>query len=194
MQQESNAIIDRLIDEIDNSKSGWGKTKAVNADLFLENLNQLRIIIEQEAVQSNRIVTERQKILDNANATADKIIQEAREKARQLTEENQITVNANREAERILSEAKQKKNEMLSEAKIEADGISENCENECNQKKAKTNSYIESRLEETDQNIENTIDYLDQVQETLVRNLNEIRGLHKALIDANCLTLFDEGQ
>lgn len=104
------ADIQYLIDRLENLlNQGFRIPMTTNAvideDAFLDILDQMRITIPNEIREAQRVIQERDRILEEARDDAERIVAEARLEANQLVEDSQITEQAQVRADEIRAEA-----------------------------------------------------------------------------------------
>lgn len=68
-------------------------------------LERLRITVPSSVMESERMLKERDRILNDAEAEAQHILQQAKQRARELLSENSIIALARDEAERIMQQS-----------------------------------------------------------------------------------------
>lgn len=99
-------LIDRLERLLnDGFRIPFTTNAVIDEDAFLDILDQLRITIPNEIREAQRILQERERIVQEANEEAERIRAEARLEAEQLVGESQIAEQARAHAEEIRAEA-----------------------------------------------------------------------------------------
>ncbi len=100
-------LVDRLEDLLDR---GWrlplGSKVAIDEDMFLNIIDQMRITIPQEIKQAREVQQERDKYVAQAHEEARRIIAQAREDAARQLDEHKIRVAAEAQAEEIIRRAR----------------------------------------------------------------------------------------
>lgn len=141
-------LIDEIEDILESSTSlPFSGKVMVDADELLEILKEIRIKLPDEIKQASWIKEERQRILAEAQKDADTILNEAELKLEELIEESEITKKAKETAEEIITKAQNNAKEIRLGALEYADNI----------------------LYETQQNLKQLIDLLND-------NRQELRG------------------
>lgn len=101
-------LIDRLEDLLEH---GWrlplGNKVAIDEDLFLNIIDQMRIVIPQEIKQAREVQQERDRYVAQAHEEARRIIAQAREDAAQQLDEHKLRKAAEAQAEAIIQRAQQ---------------------------------------------------------------------------------------
>ncbi|RME13949.1 MAG: ATPase [Ardenticatenia bacterium] len=78
----------------------------IDEDEFLNILDKMRVSIPRELHEAQRLMQERDRVLEEARKEAERIIAEARLKAQQLVAEEEIVRQAQAQAEQILEAAR----------------------------------------------------------------------------------------
>lgn len=102
--KETLDVIDEMIDSALALPLSGGKCM-INADKLRQLIEDIRISLPREFEEANRIVQDRQRILDDARRRADTEIKKAEEASRRLVEEQEIYKKAKAAGAMILSQA-----------------------------------------------------------------------------------------
>lgn len=106
-------LIDRLEDLLNQGFRIPMTTNAViDEDAFLDILDQLRITVPNEIREAQRIIQERDRIVEEARDEAERIVAEARLEANQLVEDSEISEQARARADEIRAEAHREADEI----------------------------------------------------------------------------------
>ena len=101
-------LVDRLEDLLDR---GWrlplGSKVAIDEDMFLNIIDQMRITIPQEIKRAKEIQQERDKYVAQAHEEARRIIASAREDAAKRLDEHKLREAAKAQAEEIIRQSQQ---------------------------------------------------------------------------------------
>lgn len=104
-------LIDRLEDLLEH---GWrlplGNKVAIDQEMFLNIIDQMRIVIPQEIKQAREIQQERDRCVAQAHEEARRIIAQAREDAARQLDEHKLRKAADAQAEAIIQRAQQEAN------------------------------------------------------------------------------------
>jgi len=139
-------LIDEIEDILENASSiPFSNKVMVDADELFEILREIRIKLPDEIKQASWIKEERQRILAEAQKDADTMLNEAELKLKELVDENEITKKAKELAEEIIKKAQTNAKEIRIGALEYADNI----------------------LQETQQNLKNLIELLNQNRQEL---------------------------
>lgn len=79
--------------------------RVVDANEFSEMLERLRITVPSSIMESERMLKERDRILNDAEETAQQLVAQAKQRAREMLSENSIIALARSEAERIMQQS-----------------------------------------------------------------------------------------
>ena len=92
----------------------------VNSEECLRLIDQMRISIPSAIKESERMITERDRILSDAQARAEQIVAHAEQQAIQIVSEDAITDRAREEAERIIAHGHAEAIRLVDEAEVYA--------------------------------------------------------------------------
>jgi len=79
----------------------WG----FDLDRFFTQVNRIRSALPEEIKAANRVIQDRQRILESAEAERDRLLQEAREQAALLVANDEIVRRATERAEEVIQRA-----------------------------------------------------------------------------------------
>lgn len=143
-----------LLDELRNiieegNKLPFTNKRAIEADVLVEVLEEIKAKMPDELKQARWIREERARILQEANMEADEIIKEAENRIIQMIDEHEITRQAYEKREQILDEAKEQSREMSEETRKYVDGILKSAEDrleELNDKLTESQTVVTSAI------------------------------------------------
>ncbi len=92
----------------------------VNSEECLRLIDQMRISIPSAIKESERMITERDRILSDAQARAEQIVAHAEQQAIQIVTEDAISERAREEAERIIAHGHAEAIRLVDEAEVYA--------------------------------------------------------------------------
>jgi len=120
--------IQEILDEIDNllleaSRVPFTNKRIIEEDEIARLLDDLREVIPREIIEANRIIVERQRILDEAQKDAQNIIDQAKSYVTKLTDENIITKQAHDQANEIICEARKTARKLQNDAIMYASDV-----------------------------------------------------------------------
>ena len=115
----------QLVDQLEQTLNrGWRVPLApsliVNSEECLRLIDQMRISIPSAIKESERMITERDRIISDAQARAEQIIAHAEQQAIQVVSEDAITERAREEAERIIAHGHAEAIRLVDEAEVYA--------------------------------------------------------------------------
>ena len=115
----------QLVDQLEQTlNKGWRMPFApsliVNSEECLRLIDQMRISIPSAIKESERMITERDRILSDAQARAEQIVAHAEQQAIQIVSEDEITERAREEAERIIAHGHAEAIRLVDEAEVYA--------------------------------------------------------------------------
>ncbi len=115
----------QLVDQLEQTLNrGWrvpfSPSLLVNSEECLRLIDQMRISIPSAIKESERMITERDRILSDAQARAEQIIAHAEQQAIQIVSEDAITDRAREEAERIIAHGHAEAIRLVDEAEVYA--------------------------------------------------------------------------
>ena len=115
----------QLVDQLEQTLNrGWrvpfSPSLIVNSEECLRLIDQMRISIPSAIKESERMITERDRILSDAQARAEQIVAHAEQQAIQIVSEDAITDRAREEAERIIAHGHAEAIRLVDEAEVYA--------------------------------------------------------------------------
>ena len=103
------SLVDELEGLIEEAKPPFGKNaqfKVIDADVFFNILDEIRMSYPEEWQKSRRILKEREELMASAAAQADSIIADAQQQALTIAGEQEIVRLAQQQADDILKKAR----------------------------------------------------------------------------------------
>ncbi|MCY4117713.1 MAG: hypothetical protein OXF55_12580 [Caldilineaceae bacterium] len=115
----------QLVDQLEQTMNrGWrvplSPSLIVNSEECLRLIDQMRISIPSAIKESERMITERDRIISDAQVRADQIIAHAEQQAIQIVSEDSITERAREEADRIIAHGHAEAIRLVDEAEVYA--------------------------------------------------------------------------
>ena len=115
----------QLVDQLEQTLNrGWrvpfSPSLMVDSEECLRLIDQMRISIPSAIKESERMITERDRILSDAQARAEQIVAHAEQQAIQIVSEDAITDRAREEAERIIAHGHAEAIRLVDEAEVYA--------------------------------------------------------------------------
>lgn len=110
-------LVDRLEDLIDEGRHmPFSKYTAIDEELALEIIDQMRISIPEEIEKAARVLAQRDRVLAQANEEAARILQQARQKGQEMIEQDANVQSAQNRAANIIEEARQEADQIRGDA------------------------------------------------------------------------------
>lgn len=100
-----NDLLDLIEEEIENSKIARfnGNKKAVDANMLLSLVADVRSTLPNELAKARKIISEHDKIIEDARYRAEEMLERATKDAEDLVSEHPIYMSAQEEAEILLN-------------------------------------------------------------------------------------------
>jgi len=171
MESKIEQSIDKIDEYIANCKFVTLSSSKiiVNKEEIDELIRELRQATPDEIKRYQKIISNRDKILNNAREKAEALINEATVQTNQLVNEHEIMTQAYAKANEVVSIATRQAQDILDSATIEANNV-----------KAAAIQYTDDLLA----NLENIITHATQLAggnyQELIANLNSCNGIVKA--------------
>lgn len=177
MSSRIEQIIDELEEYIANCKPKiFSSTDIiVNKDEIEELIRELRLKTPEEIKRYQKIISNKEAILNDAREKAEKLINEATIRTNELTSEHEIMQQAYAQAHEVVSLATQQAQEILDKAVMEA-----------NELRSQAAQYTEDRLAEMENIVVGAINHSSANYESLLSNLTQ----YKDLIQSNRRALY----
>jgi vacuolar-type H+-ATPase subunit H len=117
-------LLDELTEELEHSpKTVFSGKRSVDVDIFLEIVADIKAAIPQELQEAEKIITEKDKLLDEAKEEAARIISSAEDELQTRVSESQVTQEAEVKAKELMTKAESNAREITIGAKEYADDI-----------------------------------------------------------------------
>jgi vacuolar-type H+-ATPase subunit H len=88
----------------------------ISSDLLLDLLDAIRSTIPQEVLLAERVLEERQRLLEGAREEAENLVEHAREQSKFMLQDHHVIKAAEMKAERILNQAQREADEIVDSA------------------------------------------------------------------------------
>lgn len=95
----------------------------VSGEDCLRLIDQMRISVPSSIKESERMVAERDRILDDARAEADSIIEQARQHALEMIKHDYVTQEAQREADHIRAQSQEEAERIIARSRDHANAL-----------------------------------------------------------------------
>lgn len=120
--------LEQILDELENMLLESGRVPFTNKRIVEEDdvarlLDELREALPGQIEEANRIIKDRQRILDEAHREAQSIVDQAKSYTAKLTDESVITKQAQEQANEILLQAQKRARDLQNDAVAYADNV-----------------------------------------------------------------------
>lgn len=120
--------IEQILDEMENLLLEAGRVPFTNKRVIEEDdlgrlIDELREVMPGELMEANRIIAERQRILEEAQKEAQSIVDQAKSYIHKLTDENSITKQAQEQATDIVQQARKSARDLQADSVAYADEV-----------------------------------------------------------------------
>lgn len=178
MSNRIEQVIGDIEDYIDTCKmQPFSNTKIiVDRPQIEEFLEELRQYTPEEVKKYQRMLNNRDKILNDAKKKAQEIEDKAMAYADMLVSENQITKMAYDKADEIVSEAQDKAKEILDNANADADTIRTGAMSYTNDRLSSLKSILTGTIEDTEARYSALMAALVEHQKIVTENLKELNN------------------
>ncbi len=118
------ACMDMMEEELEISKKAlFSPLKKVDTDRIYELLETMRANYPEEMRQAERILSDKQRIIEEARAESDRILRDAERRANELVDEHEIVQAATEKAKQVLASAQKNSREVRQGAKNYAEDL-----------------------------------------------------------------------
>ena len=183
MSSRIEQLIDEIEEYIENCKPKFMSNTEiiVNKEEIDELLRELRMKTPDEIKRYQKIISNKEAILQDAKEKADALIEQATEQTNELVSEHEI-----------MRQAYDQANEVVTMATAQAQEILDNATNEANAVRAAAMQYMDDMLEHlqkvidattrsANSNYENLINSMNQYREIIVSNRQELHPAEEEL-------------
>lgn len=190
MSSKIEQLIDELEEYIDSCKyQPLSSTKIiVNKEEIDELLRELRMKTPDEIKRYQKIISNKEAILNDARTRAEALVSEATQHTNELINEHEIMQQAYAQANEVVDMATQQAQGILDNATIEANNVRLAAMQYMDDMLAHLESVIASTVQTASGNYENLIGSLNQYRDIIQSNRSELRpapeGQMQAMEDA----------
>jgi len=148
--------IEKIIDEIYDLADSCKASKLSPDKIIVEKgelydlLDELRLAAPEEIRRYQKVITNRDNILNQAKEQAEAMLGEAEQKTAQILDENEIVQTAYQRADDIMNSAAEEAQQMLDNAVAESEQIRKSALAYTNDLLAEATSHVEEALRETE--------------------------------------------
>ena len=179
--------IEQLIDEIEAYIDNC-KYKAFSTDVIMVNkaeidelLRELRMKTPEEIKQYQRIISNREAILDDAKQKAKELIDNATVQTNELISEHQIMQQAYAQANEVVQLATRQAQEIVDNATLEANAIKDSIMQYTDQKLAEVEDIIAHAVEVSQTHYSNLVSDLNRINDVVQTNRAEFHAQNEEL-------------
>ena len=192
MSSRIDQLIDELEEYIDSCKPKFMSNSEiiVNKDEVDELLRELRMKTPDEIKRYQKIISNKEAILNDAKAKAEALINEATIQTNELISEHQIMQQAYEQANIVVAQAAQQAQDILDKATMEANELRMQAAQYTEDRLAELEAIVLSALQNSNANYSSLIGSLEQYKELIQSNR---RALHPTEDDYESLPLGDGG-
>ena len=151
----------------------------VNKDEIDEMLAELRLRTPDEIKKYQKIIANKDAILNDAKERAENMVAEATAHINQLVSEHEIMQQAYKEANSIIESAQKQAQEMLDSATNEANSVRMNAMQYTDDMLAKLQYIIEHSIKDNKEKYDSLLSGLENVLSVVNNNRNELSGIEE---------------
>ncbi len=120
--------VEEILEEMENllleaSRIPFTNKRVIDEDELGRLIDELREVLPGELMEANRVVTERQRILEEAQKEAQGIVDQGKSYITRLTDENAIVRQAQEQAGEIIQQAQKEARDLRADAVVYADDV-----------------------------------------------------------------------
>ena len=149
---------------------------SVDRDVLMELLEELRLSAPDEIRRYQKVITNRDDILNDAQRRAETMLSQAQAKTNQLLDENEIMQAAYTRADEIMRQAQEEATALLDQAVKESDEMRRGALAYTNDLLADAKLHIQQALKDTEATHARYADALKQSVSIIDGNQNELMG------------------
>ena len=181
MSSRIEQLIDELEDYIESCKPKFMSNSEiiVNKDEIGELLRELRMKTPDEIKRYQKIISNKEAILNDARAKADALINEATERTNELTSEHEIMQQAYAQANEVVTQAARQAQEILDKATMEANELRMQAARYTEERLAEIESIILSAIQASNSNYGSLIGSLNQYKELIQSNRSALHPIEE---------------
>lgn len=177
MSSRIEQLIDELEEYIDNCKPKFMSNSEiiVNKDEIDELLRELRMKTPDEIKRYQKIISNKEAILNDAREKAEKLINEATIHTNQLISEHEIMQQAYAQANEVVSMATKQAQDLLDKATMEANEMRTQATRYTDELLAEIESVLAGVIQTSGSHYENLLNSLNQYQSVVQSNRQALR-------------------
>ena len=192
MSSRIEQLIDELEEYIDNCKPKFMSNAEiiVNKEEIDELLRELRMKTPDEIKRYQKIISNKEAILNDARAKAEALINGATIQTNELISEHEIMQQAYTQANIVVTQAAQQAQEILDKATIEANELRMQAAQYTEDRLAELENIIVSAIQASESNYRNLLGSLNQYRDLIQTNRRALQPIEE---DLESIALDDAG-
>lgn len=187
MSSRIEQLIDEIEEYIDSCKyQTFSNSKIlVNKDEIEELIRELRVKTPDEIKRYQRIIQNKEEILNDAKARAEQLIKDTTIQRTELISEHQIMQQAYAQADEVVTAAHRQAQELLDRAVMEANEMRMSAMQYTDDLLAHVEGIIEGSMQTASADYENLLGHMKQYQEIVASNRRELVPIPEDLEEAD---------
>ncbi len=187
MSSRIEQLIDEIEEYIDNCKpQAFSSTKIiVNKDDIDELLRELRMKTPDEIKRYQKIISNKEAILNDARLKAETLVKEATIQTNQLINEHEIMQQAYAQANEVVTMATRQAQEILDNATMEANNVRMSAMQYMDDMLANLETVIEAATQTAASNYDTLIGNLNHYQDIIQSNRAELHPAEDDLVEGD---------
>lgn len=183
MSSRIEQLIDEIEEYIDSCKyQTFSSTKIlVNKDEIEELIRELRVKTPDEIKRYQRIIQNKEEILNDAKARAEQLIKDTTIQRTELISEHQIMQQAYAQADEVVTAAHKQAQDMLDRAVMESNEMRLSAMQYTDDLLAHVESIVAGSMQTASADYENLIGHMKQYQEMIASNRRELMPIPEDL-------------
>ena len=172
MSSRIEQVIDELEEYIESCKPKFMSNSEiiVNKDEIDELIRELRLKTPDEIKQYQKVISNREAILNDARKKAEKLINEATIQTNELISEHEIMQQAYAQANEVVTMASKQAQDILDKATLEANEFRMQAAQYTEERLAELESIILSAIQSSSANYQNLLGSLNQYKDLIQSN------------------------
>ncbi len=185
MSSRIEQLIDEIEEYIENCKPKFMSNSEiiVNKDEMDELIRELRMKTPDEIKRYQKIISNKEAILNDARAKAEALIAEATIHTNELINEHEIMQQAYAQANEVVTMASKQAQDILDNATIEANNVRAAAMQYMDDMLAHLENIIISSVQSANTNYENLIGSLNQYKDIIQSNRSELHPVEEDIDD-----------
>lgn len=187
MSSRIEQLIDEIEEYIDSCKyQTFSNSKIlVNKDEIEELIRELRVKTPDEIKRYQRIIQNKEEILNDAKARAEQLIKDTTIQRTELISEHQIMQQAYAQADEVVTAAHRQAQELLDRAVMEANEMRMSAMQYTDDLLAHVEEIINGSMQTASADYENLLGHMKQYQEIVASNRRELVPIPEDLEEAD---------